>query len=226
MIRSIAFIQRRPDLSRGEFRRYYEENHAPFARPQLAGLRHYVRNHVLAEQAVAAVEFDAISEFEYVDRAALDALLAFLDGPAGDAIREDESQFMHKAGNSFFGSQRRALGGGTRPAPGQLPKAIALLRTHEGGERRQLAERAADTAAALLAQGTARHAELDTALPGDPLGRPAWDVLLHLWYDAAAQPGDALDDLAHRLEGATRLRCLWIDECGEPCGIEAERPVR
>lgn len=221
-IRSVAFIQRRSDISRSAFRRYYEEKHAPFARPQLAGLRHYVRNHVIAEHGDYAVPFDTISEFEYVDRAALDALLALLDGPAGAAIREDESHFMHKPGNSFFGSERRVLGAGTRPAPSLLPKAIALLRTEGRGERQSLAEHAAETADVLLGQGIARYGELDTAQPGDPLGRPAWEVLLHLWFDADATAGDTLEDLAQRLAGEAQVRCLWIDECGEPAPLEAK----
>ena len=223
-IRSVAFIQRRSDISRSAFRRYYEEKHAPFARPLLAGLCHYVRNHVIAEHGGNSVAFDAISEFEYVDRAAFDTLLALLDGPGGAAIREDESHFMHKPGNSFFGSERRALGAGTRPAPSLLPKAIALLRSEERGERQALAERAAKAAESLLGQGTARYGEIDTAQPRDPLGPPAWEVLLHLWFDVEATANDALEELAQELAGEAQVRCLWIDERGETAPLETGTP--
>jgi uncharacterized protein (TIGR02118 family) len=217
MIRSVSFIQRRPDLDRADFRRYYEEKHAPLARPHLAGLRHYVRNHILFEhrgEHAADVPFDAISEFEYEDHAAFEAMLAMLAGPIGERIRADELNFMHKPGNSYFGAQRSVIGRSARPAPGAQPKAIALLR------RAALAERAAAVGSDLLTGGSAGCVELDVGQPGDPLGAPAWEVVLHVWLDRAATPETALPELAARLTGPGSLRCLWVAEHGEPFPLD------
>jgi uncharacterized protein (TIGR02118 family) len=226
VIRTVSFIQRRPDIDRSTFRRHYEEQHAPLARPHLAGLRHYVRNHVLAEHGGESVPFDAISEFEYIDRAAFDAMLVLLDSPTGDAIREDEKNFMHKPGNSFFAAERAALGPGTRPKPGTAAKAIATLRQAPSGAREALAARAREAGEELLASGRARYAELDTAQAGDPLGTPAWEVLLHLWVPADADAADVLGELRARLSGDASLHCLWIAEHGEPFPLGGEESTR
>ena len=102
MIRTVAFIQRRDGIDRRSFRNHYENEHVPLATSRLVGLQHYVRNHVIDAYSTEEHAFDAISEFEYADRAAFETTLGLLAGPDGEPLRQDESKFMEKAGNSYF----------------------------------------------------------------------------------------------------------------------------
>ncbi|MEZ4215878.1 MAG: EthD domain-containing protein [Myxococcota bacterium] len=214
MIRTIAFIARRPDLARASFRAHYEERHAPLARPLLDGLRHYVRNH-LAGAGDDDLGFDAISEFEYASDAEFEAMRARLASAEGDAVRADELAFMHKPGNSFFASTLAGAGGAARPPPGDAGKAIALVRARRGETRAALRARCLAAARALEDAGFARATRVDVACDGDPLGAPRFDALLHAWSpdggsDALrAALDDALDDA---LEGA---RVVAVEERGE-----------
>jgi uncharacterized protein (TIGR02118 family) len=226
VIRTVSFLARRPDLDRSAFRSYYEECHAPLARPLLPGLRHYVRNHVLAERGAEPIAFDAISEFEYADTASFEAMRAMLDGPRGVQLRDDERNFMHKPGNSFFAAERRAFGRSARPSPGGHPKAIALLGDRSHDERARLAARASGAALALAGRIDVTHVELDLPHPGEPLGTPAWEAVLHVWLAPGTSRDHALDRVEASIAGEPTRCCLWIQECGEsvPLATEASRP--
>lgn len=102
MIRMLALLVRRPDLSRDAFRSHYEGQHAPLALPLLDGVRHYVRNHVAPGLDAGRCPFDVLSEFGYESQAAVTAVAARLDSERGEAIREDERRFMDKPRNRFF----------------------------------------------------------------------------------------------------------------------------
>lgn len=216
MIRTVSFIQRRDDIDRSAFRHHYENRHAPLALPKLAGLEHYVRNHVLFDGGPISVSFDAVSEFEYRDRAAFDSMVQLLNGPDGEMLRRDELKFMNKSGNSFFHSNRSRITNGLRPRPGSTPKAIAILRTSRGTSRGALSKHAREVGCAIAAAGNAVHIELDVARDGDPLGEPAWEALLHVWYPAATRSEEALANLAEHLSDQPEHGCLWIRERGNP----------
>lgn len=218
-VRSVAFLVRRPDLERAAFRAHYERVHAPLARPSLGALDHYVRNHVVREQADGPIGFDVISEFEYTDREAFETMQATVAGPAGDAIRADELRFMDKPANSYFASARCAASATPRPEPGALAKAIGLLDGRgAGSDRSELARRAAGVGRSWLASDAALAAELDVALAGDPFGPPRWETLLHLWLAPRTDTGSAIAALARDLTLAApgaATAALWVEECGE-----------
>ena len=53
MIKLVALLKRRPDLTLEEFRAYYEQRHAPLFKqsipPEVAdAIKHYVQNHALS----------------------------------------------------------------------------------------------------------------------------------------------------------------------------------
>ena len=214
MIRTVAFIQRRDGMDRRSFRDHYENEHVPLATSRLVGLQHYVRNHVTDAYSTEEHAFDAISEFEYADRTAFETTLELLAGPDGEPLRQDESKFMEKAGNSYFRTDRFVVGGLGRPQAGSDPKAMVLLRPGEGASRSDLAEWARELGTSLCGHGEVNHVELDVAREGDPLGAPAWDVLLHAWYERDVTAGRALADLAHRFSGEAPACCIWVEEGG------------
>jgi uncharacterized protein (TIGR02118 family) len=212
-MRTVAFLQRRLDLSRDAFRTHYEERHVALALPHLEGLRGYVRNHVCLESSSGPPPFDAISEFEYASVSAFDAMAAHLASGAGDAIREDEFRFMNKPGNSFFASALAATGRGTRPVAGESDKAMAALKLGPGEKREALAARAYNAAAKLEASGAAIASQIDVALAGDPLGPPAFEVVLHFWYPSGADLHVAVEALEDTLRGAGDVHCFGVFEC-------------
>lgn len=211
MIRTIAFIARRADLTRARFRAHYEERHAPLARPHMGGLVHYVRNHV---GDTTELGFDVISEFGYESRSAFEQIVARIASPAGDAVREDELRFMDKPVNTYFAAEVAAREGGARPLPGSRAKQLALARARDGETRAELGAALGAAARALVASGAACRAQVDVACEGDPLGAPPVDALLHAWSGDAG--GGAL---ATALGEALRARAIdcsafAVDECG------------
>ena len=114
MIRVLAFIRRRADVSRDAFRCHYEEVHVPTALPTLGGVVHYVRQHI-REEIFGAPGFDCMTSFEYRDAAAVRAAFERIEGPQGDAIRRDELRFMDKPANRWLVVEPAP--GGSGPAP-------------------------------------------------------------------------------------------------------------
>jgi uncharacterized protein (TIGR02118 family) len=101
VIRVLAFIKRRPDVTREFFRNHYETTHVATALPLLGGVVCYERRHI-QEEIHGAPGFDCMSTFGYRDGAAAGAAFARIESPAGDAIRRDEQRFMDKPANFFF----------------------------------------------------------------------------------------------------------------------------
>lgn len=106
MLKSVEMIKRKPGLSREEFRRYYEEVHAPlavkhFGRYYARYVRNYVRRHVRGEEP----QFDCITEIWFKDARAAQSLVDDLGGSGasdgyvtelGRIFREDEERFMDR----------------------------------------------------------------------------------------------------------------------------------
>ncbi len=84
--KAIALMPRRADLTREQFRRYYETRHTPLALRYFR-FRKYVRNHLLAAPDIG---FDCVSEF-WPRRT--EATFALMHTAVGDRMREDERQF-------------------------------------------------------------------------------------------------------------------------------------
>lgn len=88
MIKTIAFMPRRTDTTRAQFRHYYETRHAPLATPLFPFTR-YRRNH-LADQDFEP-GFDCVSEFWI---SSLERVGELMEGEAGDTMRADERNFL------------------------------------------------------------------------------------------------------------------------------------
>jgi len=88
VVKIIALIKRKPEMSRDEFLRHWQVTHAPYIRA-LPGVRRYRQNHALEHRlewswdGAAEVWFDSVA----------DVARAFV-GPAADAMRQDENNFI------------------------------------------------------------------------------------------------------------------------------------
>ena len=132
MIRVLAFIRRRVDISRDAFRSHYEEIHVPTALPSLGGIVRYERQHI-REEIFGAPGFDCMTSFDYRDAAAVRAAFERIEGPQGDAIRRDELRFMDKPANFFFAVEAAPAWEAT-PARAERARLVVYVRRPEGEE--------------------------------------------------------------------------------------------
>ena len=100
MIKIVALIKRRADVSPAEFCDYYEHRHAPlFQRtipPEVAdAITHYVQNHAL-QLGSGATEpaYDCVTEIGFADLAGVRVWSEWYLGEGGKVLRDDEEQFM------------------------------------------------------------------------------------------------------------------------------------
>ena len=100
MIKIVALIPRRSDLTTEEFRAYYEQRHAPlFARviPTAVdqAITHYVQNHAVPLGTNAtAPEWDCVTEIGFDDLAGVRLWSDWYLGDGGAVLRDDERNFM------------------------------------------------------------------------------------------------------------------------------------
>ena len=100
MIKAIALLARKPELTHAEFVSYYENNHSKLIRRLLPQIRDYQRNYIdrdsMAGSATAAdPDFDVITEFWFDDRAGYDAMLAaHADPTIGGPVAADANLFL------------------------------------------------------------------------------------------------------------------------------------
>jgi uncharacterized protein (TIGR02118 family) len=100
VVKIVALIRRRADLSPEEFRTYYEQRHAPlFARvipPSVdRAITHYVQNHaVILGAGSAAPAWDCVTEIGFDDLAAMRVWSDWYLSDEGAVLRDDELNFM------------------------------------------------------------------------------------------------------------------------------------
>lgn len=99
MVKLIALIKRRPEISPEDFRRRYEAEHAAlFARSIPAevadAIDHYAQNHSARLGGGSEPAFDCVTEFSFRDMDALRVWSSWYLGDAGKVLRDDEEHFM------------------------------------------------------------------------------------------------------------------------------------
>jgi uncharacterized protein (TIGR02118 family) len=193
MIRSLALIVRRPDLTRRNFRDHYEDVHAPLALPYMRGLKHYLRNHVAEELNGIEPGFDVMTEFSYERAEDVAHIVNLLQSPEGEPILRDELTFMDKARNTFFAIGAPVLVADSEPVPDGAVKVAALVKG------------ASETSfGPLLAAGPLRAVTHE--MLGGPRGEPPWDELAFLWYAPGALDDERLRAWAPDAKSAALLR--------------------
>jgi hypothetical protein len=111
MAKIVVLIRRRADLSRGEFRDYYEEKHVPlalsFIRPFLLDYRRtYLQDEAGYADMVAgdgeaqrddSFAYDCVTEMWFRDEAAAERMFEVLSRPeVRDALTADENRFLDR----------------------------------------------------------------------------------------------------------------------------------
>ncbi len=197
MIRTLALIVRRPDVSRKRFRDHYEDVHAPLALPYMKGLKYYLRNHVAEELSGLEPGFDVMTEFGYASADDVEHIVGILESPEGEPIRRDELTFMDTARNTFFAIGDPVIVAGGEEVPGGAVKVAALAKS------------AAEGAFGPLLEAGPLRAVTHEVL-GGPQGEPPWDEVAFLWYAP-----DTLDDARLRAwaPDAKRATLLRVEAC-------------
>lgn len=180
MMRTLALLVRRPDLTRYAFRNHYEDTHVKLAGPLLDEATHYVRNHVQSVVVGGSVPFDALSEFGYPSAVELERLTRRLASPEGAAIQQDELRFMDKASNRFFALLPRTVGRAGRPDVRGRSKFALLAVRRDGVPREELLAELDATLERVAREGATVH-----AFETGPLGGPVpVDAVAFVWPGA------------------------------------------
>ncbi|MBM4445192.1 MAG: EthD family reductase [Chloroflexi bacterium] len=105
MVKAVALLRRKPGLSLEEFRRHYEEVHAPLAKRLFPFMRKYMRNYVTAAPFSPAGQeprFDCITEEWFDDMEAVRTMMDIYASETGRPIREDEKALFDMAKLEYF----------------------------------------------------------------------------------------------------------------------------
>src|SRR4026208_1884699 len=168
MIKNLGLIPRRADLTRPAFREYYERRHAPLALRHLRWFRRYVRHHVVSATPVDP-PLAALSELWHDSVADLDAVVAFLTSPTGAVLRDDEAQFMSRAGIRIVRAEESLLFGPARTTEqGVVTKQALLMRRASEASATDFRVDVERACAALLEPRAPGFARLQLDLPVDP----------------------------------------------------------
>ncbi|HEY5646235.1 MAG TPA: EthD domain-containing protein [Pseudomonadales bacterium] len=107
MLKLLAFICAKQDLSREAFIEHYETHHVPLVRRLLPMIGEYRRNYVDKDASGGSsrnFEYDVVTELLFADRAALDAFWETIRRPEViAAIREDEARFLQSDKTRLIG---------------------------------------------------------------------------------------------------------------------------
>lgn len=102
IVKVIALLAKREDISRDQFRHHYENNHVPLAADIFAAWPGYIRNHIDQVYPSRDLDFDVLTMFWYKDLAHLQETVSLLSGERGQRVRDDEQRFMSKATNRYY----------------------------------------------------------------------------------------------------------------------------
>lgn len=108
MIKIVALIAKRADLSSTDFRAYYEQHHAPLIAslsPTVAAYRRNYIDHTTLWSADGATDLaiDAITELWFADDAAYAAQVEVMRRPdVRRRVAEDEARFMRRELTRIF----------------------------------------------------------------------------------------------------------------------------
>jgi hypothetical protein len=108
MVKTIAFLKRKAELSREAFIEYYETKHVPLILAIAPQICEYRRNFLVEAGAIvmpgaAPLDFDVVTEIWYPDRHAYTAAMAAFTLPANaERIARDEENVFDRFRTRFF----------------------------------------------------------------------------------------------------------------------------
>jgi hypothetical protein len=195
MIKVIGFIPRRPDISRSDFRHYYETQHVLLALSRIRSFTKYVRNHVAPDE-LQEPGFDCLPEWWFTSPEVAADIATWVASPAGEVLHRDEANFMDRPRMSscpvsddlLFGPQRQVelwlipkRGLAITRAPTADPAAFAAEITRFGAE--------------LIRRNEGALTRVSRDMPLDPLQTSyPLDALFWIW---PATPGGVIEVPEH-----------------------------
>jgi len=195
MSKIVTVFVRRADLTREQFRRYYEERHVPLARPHFPdfGFHKTIRNHVV-EPPGSAPGFDCLTEFHFESAAQIQRSAAFMSTPECRRVSEDELNFLDMSQHPSLEVREQILAGPPRsPDPPLARKTLLVLRRAAAKSAEAYAasvERFARELAERHASGI-RRLMLDLVAPSAGAS-PRFDAILSLWPEPGRRALEAL----------------------------------
>jgi uncharacterized protein (TIGR02118 family) len=108
VIKTVAFLKRKPGMTQEAFERYYETCHAPLILSIAPQVCDYRRNFLRTEGAIVvpglpAPDFDVVTELWYPDEAAFAAAMAaFTDPVNAKRIADDEENVFDRRYTRFY----------------------------------------------------------------------------------------------------------------------------
>ena len=94
LIKALAFIHKKSQITDSEFEEYYETRHAPLAQ-SLLNFEYYERNYINSNLCPLYPSLGSISIFKYESEKSLAIVGEQMASNAGDTLRKDELNFMH-----------------------------------------------------------------------------------------------------------------------------------
>lgn len=179
MRKRLSIKTRRPDLSRSEFRHYYETCHVPLG---LSFINHfgwlrYVRNHVRSSRG-GLITFDCYAEFWVADDADDEALYRFLRSEDFRRLDLDDREFLDISRRLSLEVREIVLLADKSAGPTRGNKVVLMW--EQGSNPREAAETVAARIVSALPPRV-RFATLDVALSPVPEESP-FDAFLSLEY--------------------------------------------
>jgi len=179
MRKRISLKTRRPDLSRSEFRQYYETSHVPLGLSFIShfGWLRYIRNHVRSSRG-GLITFDCYTEFWVADDADDEALYRFLRSKDFRRLDLDDRKFLDISRRLSFEVRETVLVA-HEPVNSDPGNKVVLMWKQDANPRE-----VAETVAARIVSELSAHlllATLDVALPPVPEESP-FDAFLSLIY--------------------------------------------
>jgi uncharacterized protein (TIGR02118 family) len=218
LIKAIALIKRRPDISREQFARHYEEVHAPLALRYFRGWKGYIRNHVVETLRGGEPVFDCISEFWFSDLQGIKDTVAFTASEAAEPIRDDELSFMDRANNvSCMVSEEVILGDPASLLASVPAKVVALVERPSGIDRGDfLAYYEGRDLARLLDEANAVRCVQNRVEPeAAVVGGMALECITEIWFD---DPEDCRGAMGRFEPEAGSVMLLTVSEFESDCG--------
>jgi len=108
LIKALAFIHKKNELSDEEFKDYYENTHAPLA-SSLLTFEGYERNYIDTKLNPLYAALGSISIFKYQSMKSLDIIRDQMSSSEGDILRKDELNFMDVSKNYFVLAESKEL---------------------------------------------------------------------------------------------------------------------
>jgi hypothetical protein len=181
MKKVITLIARRKDLTRAQFKDYYEQNHAPLG-TRYFPFDKYVRNHV-NESVPADVGFDVLMECWLEQEKAY----AILTGEIVEIFDADEARFMNAPPRpvGVDAIEHLIVGPPRGVDPRGTPKIAIFIKNIGGLDDTAFYERVAAWGRELAAQTGASRVIMDEVLPGHVSTLFKGDSVLHLWGPTA-----------------------------------------